>query len=61
MKPADRVVLAGCRDHQGDEDRLGYLAWHDRAQASSDAGIKQAQCPECSRYYFPWELVANNP
>jgi len=33
----------------------GYVAWHEWASAQRKHGLKQTQCRDCGRYYFPQE------
>jgi hypothetical protein len=34
-------------------DKLGYLQWHERAEKYHKAGIRQRQCPDCSKWRWP--------
>lgn len=40
----------------GDPAPSGYLAWHEWAEVQHKAGLRQAQCPDCSRWKYPQEL-----
>lgn len=33
-------------------DKLGYLAWHERAQRYLKAGYRSRKCKGCSRWYW---------
>ena len=50
------VTIMKCADHQADEKKLPYLRWHAKAAQSAKKGLKQQQCSECRRYYWPWEM-----
>ena len=50
-----------CTDHIKQDERLGYMAWMERANVSHRKGEKQRQCSECRRWYFAWELRAKKP
>lgn len=45
-----------CVEHNDDSERLGYSAWHDKAAKSARRGMKQRQCAECRRFFWPWEM-----
>ena len=45
-----------CAEHITEKERLGYLAWMERANQDHRKGRKQRRCSECRRYYFSWEL-----
>lgn len=40
---------------------LGYLAWHEWADAQVKGGLKQSQCKECGLWYFPQESINHAP
>lgn len=40
----------------GDLPPEGYLQWHEWAEVQRKAGIKQVECPTCSRWKTPQEL-----
>jgi uncharacterized OB-fold protein len=48
-----------CRWHitEAQSERLGYLDWLHRAEASRRRGERQQRCPDCGRYFFPWEQI----
>ena len=48
-----------CADHQDEQERLGYGEWMNKAEASNRRGVKQRQCGECKRWYFPWEITVS--
>lgn len=33
-----------CADHQGDDEKLPYLRWHEKVDDSDAKGLRQAQC-----------------
>lgn len=37
--------------------RLGYLAWHAKAQKLKAKGEKQTRCKHCGLYQWPYELA----
>ncbi|RVT96215.1 hypothetical protein EOD42_13955 [Rhodovarius crocodyli] len=37
----------------GDPEPKGYLDWHDWAEVQHKAGLRQTQCPSCSRWQYP--------
>lgn len=47
-----------CKDHQTDAEHLPYMSWHSKAAESHRKGMKQQQCAECRRYFWPWEMKA---
>lgn len=49
-----------CDWHQSDKagEKLGYLAWHDKAARTYAKGERQTQCPGCCRWFFPWERAS---
>lgn len=40
----------------GDLPPEGYLQWHEWADIQRKAGIKQTECPTCSKWQTPQEL-----
>lgn len=50
-----RPLGAGCAWHTADAHPLPYLLWHARAERSRRRGERQARCPCCGRFFFPWE------
>lgn len=40
----------------GDPAPTGYLQWHEWAAVQWKAGLRQRECGECERFYFPQEL-----
>jgi len=40
----------------GDLPPDDYLGWHAWADVQREAGIKQAQCAHCAKWYTPQEL-----
>jgi hypothetical protein len=50
---------AACRWHvsEAQSERLSYLDWLHRAEASHRRGERQRRCPGCGRFFFPWEQV----
>jgi hypothetical protein len=40
----------------GDLPPEGYLQWHEWAEVQRKAGIKQVECPTCSKWQTPQEL-----
>ena len=47
--------LMRCADHVQPDDRLPYLAWHEKSERS------QTRCSECNLWQWPWEMVASAP
>lgn len=45
-----------CAGHQGDAEKLPYIAWHHRSEEARKHGERQQRCSECGRYYWSWEL-----
>ena len=45
-----------CEGHQGEAEKLPYIAWHERAAEAKKHGEGQERCSECGRYYWGWEL-----
>jgi hypothetical protein len=48
-------VAVGCEWHQTENDRLGYIQWHWRAEQTLARGGYQRRCRSCRRYIFAWE------
>ena len=48
-----------CADHIASDDKLSYLAWHEKSERSQEQGLKQTQCDECKRWHWPWEMVGD--
>lgn len=40
----------------GDPTPKGYLDWHAWAEVQHKAGLRQVQCPGCSKWQYPQEL-----
>lgn len=40
----------------GDPAPSGYLDWHEWAQVQHKAGLRQVECPRCSKWKYPQEL-----
>lgn len=40
----------------GDPEPQGYLDWHEWAEIQHKGGLRQTQCPRCSRWQFPQSL-----
>lgn len=40
----------------GDPAPTGYLDWHEWAEVQHKAGLRQAECPTCSKWKYPQEL-----
>lgn len=39
----------------GDPPPVGYVDWHEWAQAQMRAGLRARQCRHCKLYHFPQE------
>lgn len=49
QREAMRFFPKGCKPP------MGYLAWHEWAEAQANHGLKQEQCPCCKKWLFPQE------
>lgn len=55
--PALRAIVTYTPDFKpGDPAPSGYLDWHAWADVQAKAGLRQTQCPDCSRWRFPQQL-----
>ncbi len=43
----------------GDTRPTGYMTFQEWARVQHKAGLRQAACPKCGRYYFPQEFDAH--
>ena len=44
-----------CSWHIGEREKLGYIAWHHKAEESTRRGGRQRRCAGCGLFFFPWE------
>jgi hypothetical protein len=52
-----RMQEMRCKNHITlPKEKLPYLEWHTRAEASSRRGGIQKRCEECGLWFFPWEM-----
>lgn len=44
-----------CEHGEVQNNKLGYIAWHEWADEQQKQGIKQTQCPNCKLWLTPRE------
>lgn len=45
-----------CSNHKMDNEKMGYIQWHEHADKLIAEGKEQTRCPNCGRYLFPHEF-----
>lgn len=45
-----------CREHVTGAEKLTYFDWHERAHKAHAKGVRQRQCQDCGRWFFPFEM-----
>lgn len=56
MRRYQALVPRRCSDHIRDGEVLPYLDWHQKSEEATKQGLRQQKCPQCGRFYWPWEL-----
>lgn len=53
--PNGVITVAG-KFKSGDPAPAGYLDWHEWAEAQHKSGLRQSECGECAKWFYPQEL-----